>query len=204
MLNCGCKKVTPDQSALLSLNKSLVDNHPVEYIHERPIVKNFIFPSGHSSLSMDNIFTGVIPHRVYMFFMKQTALNGAVNVNGAYLAHCNMSSLRLEINGNTHSAMTSNFPDNVTNLFHNTLFNLKDDNNLTTLHSFKKGRTIYSWDLRSSDCNDVLNVEKSGNLRISFNTATPITENYSVFVVGVTTGLIEIDGARRVKTHYLL
>ena len=198
------QKVTPDQAALISLNKSLVDNHPIEYIHERPVVKTFVFPTGHSSLSMDNIFTGVIPHRVYMFFMKQSAVNGVYNVNGAHLPHCSLSSLRMEINGNTHSAMVSNFPDNAANMFHHTICNLKDDNNLLTLQSFKNGRTIHSWDLRSSGCEDVLNVEKSGNLRISFLTDNPATENYTVFIVGITTGLIEIDGARRVKTHYLL
>ena len=63
---------------------------------------------------------------------------------------------------------------------------------------------IYQWDLRTSNCSDVLNVEKSGNVRISFQTDKTVTENYFVFVIGITTGLIEIDGARRGKTSYLM
>ena len=76
--------------------------------------------------------------------------------------------------------------------------------NLLTYENFKKGRTIYSWDLSSSDCSGVLNLEKSGNIRLSLQTGTAITENTYVYVVGITNGIIQIDGARRVKTSYLM
>ena len=44
-------KIIPDPSALLSLNKSLLNNQTIEYIHERPIIKNVVFPAGQSSLT---------------------------------------------------------------------------------------------------------------------------------------------------------
>ena len=198
------QKIIPDPSALLSLNKSLLNNQTIEYIHDRPVIKNFVFPTGQSSLSLDNIFNGIIPQMIHMVFLKQSAINGEYNVNGAHFSHCNLSSLRMEINGNTYASMSSSFPNNIANLFYHTLSNLKDDKNLLSLQSFKNGRTIYSWDLRTSDCSDVLNVEKSGNVRINFQTDIPVTENYFVFVIGITTGLIEIDGSRRVKTSYLM
>ena len=75
---------------------------------------------------------------------------------------------------------------------------------MLTLQSHKIGRTIYSWELRRFDCSDVLNVEKSGNVKIYFQTDKPVTENYFVFVIEITTGLIEINGARKVKTSYLM
>ena len=31
-----------------------------------------------------------------------------------------------------------------------------------------------------------------------------VTKNYFIFVNGITTGLIEVDGARRVKSSYLM
>ena len=67
---------------------------------------------------------------------------------------------------------------------------------MLTLQSYKNSCTIYSWDLRTSDCSDVLNVEISGKVGINFQTDKPVTENYFIFVIGITTGLIEIDGAR--------
>ena len=62
------------------------------------------------------------------------------------------------------------------------------------------GGRIYSWDLRTSDCIDAFNVEKSGNFGINFQTDTTVNENYFAFVIGIKTGFIEIDGARRFDT----
>ena len=41
--------------------------------------------------------------------------------------------------------------------------NLKDDTNLLSFQSFKNSRTVYLWDLVTSHCSDVLDVEKSSN-----------------------------------------
>ena len=38
------QKIIPDPAALLSLNKSLLNNQTIEYIHDRPIIKkNWFF-----------------------------------------------------------------------------------------------------------------------------------------------------------------
>ena len=82
-----------------------------------------------------------------MVLLKQSTISGEYNVIGAYFSNCNLSSLRMEINGNIFVSMSSSSPNNIANLFHHTLSNLKDDKNLLSLQSFKNGRTIYSWDL---------------------------------------------------------
>ena len=139
---------------------------------------------------------------IHMVFLKQTTVNGVYNVNGAHFINWNVSSLR--INGNTHSKITCSFPNKVTTIFHQTLFNLKSNKHLLSLQSFEDGRAIHCWDLRYSDCNDVLNIEWSGNVSISFQTYKPLTENYFAFIIGKRTGLIEIDGSRRVRTSYIM
>ena len=199
------QKVVPTQEALMSLNHKLINyNAHIEYIVDRPIIKNYVFGVGQSILSLDNIFNGVVPHMVYVFFMKQKAINGAYTENGANLIHCDMSSLRLDLNGNTVTSLSSKFPDEIANLFHNTLFNLKDSAHLLTHHNFKNGRTIHTFDLTASDCRDDLKIEKSGNLRLTIQLKTPNVENISAFIIGITNGLIELDSARRVKTSYLM
>ena len=198
------QKVVPEPAALLSLNRSLFNGKSISYIHDRPVVKNFVFPAGHDSLTLENIFGGVIPQMVHVVFIRQAAINGQFNLNGAHLAHCNLSSIRMEINGNTYSSMTTSFPNNIANLFYHTLTNLKCEDNMLNYQSFKSGRTIHSWDLRGTDCADVLNIEKAGSLRINLLLDTPLANNYSVIVIGITSGLIEIFGNRVVKTSYLM
>ena len=199
------KKIVPDQNALISLNRNLVNNNSViEYIHERPIIKSFVFPQGHNTIVLDDIFHGLIPHKLILFFIKQENLSGNYSRNGAYLDHCNLSSVRLDINSNQFSCLICNFPNESANVFHNTLVNIKSEKTLLTYDNFKQGRTIFAWDLSTSDCTDVLNLEKSGNIRLSLQTATPLTENTSIYVVGITNGLVELDAGRRVKTSYLM
>ena len=199
------QKIVPHNSALISLNKSLTNNHAmIEYIFERPVTKNYVFQKGQSILSLDNVFTGIVPQKMYMFFISQSAINGSYSRNASYLSDCSVGSVRLEINGNTFSSLNVSFPSEVSNLFHHTLTNSKTDCNLLTLQLFRKGRTIYSWDLRSSEVDDVLQVERSGNARISVQTVKPLPKNMIVYVIGLINGLIEIDGLRRVKASYLL
>ena len=199
------RKVVPHNEALISLNSRLSSLHSsVEYVVDRPIIKNFVFPMGQSILSLDNIFNGIVPHIIYVFFMKQRNSNGDLKRNSAYFTHCNMSAIRMELNGNTVTSLTSNFPDQIASVFHHTIFNIKEKDGLISLQNFKKGRTIYAWDLSSSDCCDDLKIEKTGNVRMSVQLSTPNTENVIAYVVGVTTRLVEIDSNRRVKTSYLM
>ena len=200
-----CQKIVPYPAALMSLSQSLVNsNEVIDYIFKRPVIKQYIFPHGHTTLTLDNIFNGIVPHMLYVFLIHQTNLNGSYKRNSAFLSNGNISNLLLEINGNTYSSLSGSFPDQVAHIFHQTLNNINGDNHLLSLQSFKEGRCIYAYDLRNSDCDDVISVEKSGNVRITMQTRSAIAENLAVFVVGTTTGLIEIDAHRRVRTSYLM
>ena len=200
-----CQKIVPYPAALMSLSQSLVNsNEVIDYIFKRPVIKQYIFPHGHTTLTLDNIFNGIVPHMLYVFLIHQSNLNGSYKRNSAFLSNGNISNLLLEINGNTYSSLSGSFPDQVAHIFHQTLNNINGDNHLLSLQSFKEGRCIYAYDLRNSDCDDVISVEKSGNVRITMQTRSAIAENLAVFVVGTTTGLIEIDAHRRVRTSYLM
>ena len=120
------------------------------------------------------------------------------------ITHCNISSLQLQVNGNIVSSLNASFPKEVASMFHHTLLNMKNDKNLMNLKNFKEGRTIFTWDLKNSDSDDVLALQKSGNVRINLQTAIENTENIIAYVVGLTTGLIEIDANKRVRCSYTM
>ena len=198
-------KYVPNPSALLALNRNLNSNFKtVNYIHERPIIKQFIMPQNHTTLVMEDIFHGIIPHKIYMFLLKQANANGEFTRNGAYFENCGLKTVTLEINSMIHSSLNISFPIRFANALNHTLSNLRSANHLITYENFKEGRSIFCWDLSTTDCDDVLEVEKSGNLRISLHTHNPLPENTYIYIVGVTNGLIQIDGSRRVKTSYLM
>lgn len=201
-----CKKILPNPPALLALNRSLVNDKmkTVQYITERPIIKEYIFPANHNSLNIDDVFHGIRPHKVFLFMIDQNSLNGSFSQNAAYLEHLNVGNLTLEVNSMVHSSIKLEFPNKITNGFYHTLSNLKGEKNLLTYENFKKGRTLFCWDLTTSDTTDTLNVEKKGNIRISLQTDVAVPQNTSVYIVGITNGVVEIDGNRRVKCNYLM
>ena len=49
------QKIVPNPDALFNLNKSLINIiSTIEYAFERPIMKNYLVPTGQNSLSFDN------------------------------------------------------------------------------------------------------------------------------------------------------
>ena len=70
--------------------------------------------------------------------------------------------------------------------------------------TFKYGGMIFVWDLLPSESSDNIQSGISGNLRLNIQTPPPNTENYKVYVVGVTNGSITVDSNKRVKTSYLM
>jgi len=202
MVKMWCSKIKPVPGALLSLQKHLTNaNATIEYLYDKPVVKSFIFPTGHNTLMLDNVFSGMVPNEIFMCIISQTANNGSYTRNASYFSHCNLSNVTLDINGNTVSKLTCTFPSQIAQIFHNTISNLANTRNLLTIDNFKRGRTIMAWNLSPTTAQDVLNLERTGNVRISLNCAKPPTENHIVFVVGMMSGLFEIDSNRRVTCN---
>lgn len=199
-----CQKIVPHPSALVSLNRSLENNRSViEYIHSKMVVKSFILQNSQTVLSLDNMFTSVVPIRIHIIFMRQSALNGDFKINSAHFHNVNMTGVRLDIDGNSIANFKTSFPNEATNLFYHTLMNAKDESNLLTYDSFIAGRTILTFDLQATECSDTLPIEKNGNIRMHIETKNN-AENMVCLVVAETSGLIEINSNRQIKTSYLL
>ena len=120
------------------------------------------------------------------------------------MGHCNINSLRLEIDGNVISSLAGSLPSQSARFFNHTLENLMGKDHLLTYDNFKDGRTIFTFDLRSSDSNDVLSIERRGNLRVSATTSVNLTENVILFIVGIVNGVVQIDSRRTVVTNNLI
>ena len=65
----------------------------------------------------------------------------------------------MELKGNTFTALNVKFPDDVANIFHHTLFSLNEDTKLLSFKPLKEGLTIFTWNMNTRKCTDVLSVE---------------------------------------------
>ena len=161
------------------------------------------FLKGHSTLSVDNVFNGIVPEMMYVLFMDQENAKGSYTKKSAYFTHANVNNIRVEVNGHTIFALTGSYPDHIAKMIQSTVDSLQSENNLLTVDSLRKGRTIHAFDLRASDCEDVLSIEKAGNLRFSFQYSSHITENTQIYIIGITSGLVSVNDRRNVITSYL-
>ena len=201
-----CEKVIPHPTALLALNKVLTDNNDsIEYMFVRPIVKTIVFPTGQNSISIDSPFNGVIPHKLVMFLVDQSAHNGAYKRNPNYFQHNGITDVVVDVNGNCISNIKSSFPRECAQAYHQTLsaLGMRDSSHLITRQNFAAGRTIFVIDTRPTETEGVINLEKTANMRITVNCDDPPTSNKILFLVGYTQGVIQINSVRRVTTNYL-
>ena len=191
-------------TALLSLNRSLFDkSKSLEYVFERPIVKTIIFPANQTSLTVDCPFNNLIPHKMIAFLINQKNLSGEFNKNSLHIPHCNVSNIKIDINGSSVSNISTSFPHFVTNALYRTL-EVIGKNNLLTHKNFSNGRTVYAFDLRSSNSTDTLSLDKHGTMRVSITTSTPLDKNHVLYLIGMTTGVVEITGDGNVYKNYLM
>ena len=132
------------------------------------MIEIFVFPKGYSTLTVDNVFNGVVPEMMYVLFMNQENAKGGYSKNSAYFTHANVNNICVKVNGHTIFAQTGTYPHHIAKMLQSTLDSIQSENNLLTVASFRKGRTIHAFDLRAGDCEDVLLIVKAGNLRFSF------------------------------------
>jgi hypothetical protein len=164
-----------------------------------------ILPKNQLSLTIDSPFNGIIPHKIILFAINQSTLNGAYDKNPSYFTHANINTLQVTINGENLANLRCAFPHSTAQAYYNTIkaLGLPNSSNLLTHANFKEGRTMFIFDTRSSNVEDAVNIEKSGSLRLSLSCQKPNDENIVIFILGYTLGIVQINADRRIFLNYL-
>ena len=137
-----------------------------------------------------------------MFIVSQQSLNGAINRNPFYLHHCNITSVRVNVNGNNRYSLSGSFPNHTADYYVSLLDTLKSRHTLITAENFVAERTVFVFDLTASMSDDCVKLEERGNLDVEIRTSQNVSENMTLFLVGNTNGLINIDQRKLVTTEY--
>lgn len=199
------EKVIPSTEAVIGLNTSLITtNSKIEYIFERPVMKNYILSAGQNSFIQDNIFSGYVPSRMIIFFGSQNAMKGIYKRNPLYFYHRYANSIRIDINGQLHSVSEGTFPSSFGQFLTKTINSLGRSDNLLTFDNFAKGRTIFAYDLASSNCEDCLPLDSVGNLRVNIQFSQNLSENIHVYILGYFPASVRINANRAVESSFLL
>ena len=195
------KRITPVSKAYLEFNKSLLAKN-IQYNFERLIQYEFSVGPNQRQIFLSQPFGSLIPSKMYILMVSQSACIGDVNKNGLYFDHFKLDDLKITANGLSVMEFELNFPNKYTSLYTRIIDSMNSDRHLISHSKFGSGMTIITADCKDSENNSFMQIEKHGYLEIHARFSVPLPEPINVIIIGVTSGSIEVDYDGRVSTHY--
>ncbi|XP_068240853.1 uncharacterized protein F54H12.2-like [Palaemon carinicauda] len=194
-------KVIPRPPALLALHRALSNpNSSVETVFNKTLYRTYALAPNQTQATLDLPFNKVIPEKLYLAIVNMESFNGVLNRNPIYFGHNNLSHIGVTLNGSTLYDIRSQFPENYSHLYYETLKSLGlTYDHLIHFDCYDRGRTVIAFNFKPEIAlMDTLEVEKNGDLRINLTFDRQINENRIILLFGETQGVITIDQNRNV------
>jgi hypothetical protein len=200
------QKVKVNPAVLIAHEKTL-NSSTAKYPIRRVEVKSFSLPVGTRTVNRDNVFLGQLPRRVVVSMVDNEAYAGHEKKNPFELAHNNLNYISIEAGGQSYpaQALTPQFGENnnyirsYMSLFEETGRIHDDSGNDITRESFRKGFSIWAFDLSpDKEDGDHVHLIKEGNLRVDLKFDVALTTTTTVLVYAEFDNVIEIDRARNI------
>ena len=187
-------KVIPHYNAMQALSQS-IQKHPIEYIFDKTLLKTYAVGSNENNIVLDQPFNNVIPEKLTMCFVENTAFNGTYKRNPLFFPNLDISQIRVSLNGNDKYTLKNN----VRSYYETLRSNNMQEPNMITYPAFLSGRCIYTFNFLTEEDSGTIPVEMSANLRISidFNNAPKFP--HIILLIGDSVGLLSIDKNRHIQ-----
>ena len=191
-------KIKPSDGVLISEAKRLLNN-PFEYIIRRNLVKDTVFPSGHSELTISRPFQAVVPNKLYIFMVKQTGARGSYHRHPFFYGTNNLQSYSVKLDGleiaghETSAGFVQSYCESL---------RAHGEDYFIPYNLFKESCFVICVDTNQGSDLNTLAVERRGNLQLSLHLSEALLESLLVYVVGIVDSSFEIDTNKSVTTHY--
>ena len=197
-------------SVIAGHNRGLQKRNAIYNINHVDI-SSFTITSGNRNYIKDRLFQSQTPKLLVVGCLEHDAFNGNVQKSPFNFQHFNINKIGLYRDGelvpgqiftpdftNDHVLRSYNNSMNVFN-YYNT-----DDSNGLTLNHFKKGYTLWAFDLTpNADCQAAYrNINFNSSLRLELNFEKPLTKTINVLLFAVFDSKLEITALRDVILSY--
>ena len=191
-------KIKPSDGVLISESKRLM-NKPFEYIIRRNLVKETVFPAGQSELSISRPFQAVIPNKLYIFMVTQSAARGSYHRHPFFYAPNNLLSYSVKLDGLEIAGHETS--DGFVQTYVESL-RAHGEDYFIPYAIFKKSCFVICVDTNQGSDLNTLAVERRGNLQLTLHMGGALAESLLVYVVGAVDSTFEIDANKSVTTLY--
>ncbi|KAK3107674.1 hypothetical protein FSP39_019640 [Pinctada imbricata] len=200
-------KVKVDSAILLNHANAIVKT-PVTYNYLKTDVKMTTISYKTSEFYWDDIWNGKRPSKMYVTFVKQSAVNGSYSDNPYNFEHFNLSEIVLLINGESlpirpmklDFETNSNYVTPLYNLYQSTEKWFRDESLIIDREKFAGGFAIYSFDIDPSDIGvGYINLVHHANVGVYARFAKATTTTISAIAFCEYPALIQVDQAREIR-----
>ncbi|KAK3106937.1 hypothetical protein FSP39_003351 [Pinctada imbricata] len=203
---CKCK-INP---AVILSHAKMLESSTAKYPLKKTIVKMYNLAKGLQTVSLENMFSGTRPDRIYIALASSQAVAGDFAMNPYSFKNYGLLQIALFADGNPvgNSPLKLNF-DNTkggstvaayVNLFDCTGKWMFDAGNAISKKAFgEDGYVIFCFDLEPAfEQGEYLTLLKQGNVRLEMQFATALPETVTTIVWGQYSSLMQINQARDV------
>jgi hypothetical protein len=204
------RKVKISPSVLIGHARALALG-TAKYPITRVEVKTVTVPVGVQNKTLDSLFTGQMPTRCIVGFVKNVAYNGSYTTNPFLFEHFNLSYFSFYLDGQQipNKPLTPNFEDGLFVRAYNSLFDgsgifHKDVGIDIGRNDYARGYSLNCTDMTPDlSCHEGhWCLIKNGNLRLELRFKEALAETITVICFGEFSNLIEIDAHRNVILDY--
>lgn len=173
------------------LRESIPSPTMERYLYNKTELKRFPVPAGMTSYFLNFHTAGKMPKSIIIGQVSTAAAEGQYGENPLHFQHFNLNLLGLKINGQRVPAepLRPDFTGNglvareYLGMFMNTGLYRVDRGNCISYGLFKRGLTLFPFDLNPDVCNGShLHLAKEGNITIEFGWAEALTDPITILI----------------------
>ncbi|GBM33679.1 hypothetical protein AVEN_203713-1 [Araneus ventricosus] len=200
------RKCDVSSSIVIAHGKAL-EQALVQMPFTRIETKTFTLSSGLKSVIIPNAMNGILPSRMVLGLVSNSAFNGDFKQNPFNFKNYNLSYISLSENG-VQIPMSEYTPSYKNNLYARNYLSLFTDlaqhNTNITLEENKNNTCLYVFDLTQdySASDPFNNIARSGDISIHLKFDENLPETFTLLVYMEMQSLIEIDKSRNIFTDY--
>jgi hypothetical protein len=204
------RKVKINPTIQLGHAEGLLRN-TAKYPINRIDVKQITLPANILNKTIDNIYIGLLPKRIIIGMVRNTAFNGSYRTNPYNFEHFNLNFLSLYIDSIQipSKPFTPDFGNELFMREYNSLFSgsgihYSDSGNDISHDDYYQGYFFICADLTPDLSSNFSHwqIQKNGTLRIELRFAEALAESVTVILFSEFDNLIEIDKNRQVVLDY--
>jgi hypothetical protein len=202
------QKITVSPEVILAHNETL-ESKPAIYPYYKSDLKTFTIPKGQYSHSIDDLFSGKIPSKLYVWFVSAAAFNGDYSRNPFNYQHYGIRTAGFYVDGQsvpnqplqldfTHRDVVTGYTallDTASKSHPNSEFDID-------IKRFTDGYTILAFNLESTTTDSLYYWVRPtiAHSRLELRFSAPLPEAVNVIMLGVYPQILYIDKARNVTT----